>query len=110
MPGAVEGSGGGFSGPGFGGSDVWVVFGGTGSGLGGGQMMRDSAIQPMKMKKHRTTAVVERLSTYFFSFLSVRPHLGHLRKSSVHSRVAEHFGQGRSASSISMTGMSSLME
>src|SRR5579859_5374505 len=101
---------GGFSGAGFGGSGAGAAFVATGAGLGGGQMIRCSHIHPMKMKKHSTIARVERLSTYFLSYLSVAPHFGHFRRSSVHSRVAPHLGQGRSASSISMTGMSSLME
>ena len=84
-----------------------AVFTGGGSGLGGGQILFWRYIQPMKMKKHSPSASADFLSTYFLSYLRVAPHLGHFRMSSVHSRVAEHLGQGRSASSMSMTGMSS---
>src|SRR5262245_29964324 len=66
-------------------------------------------IQPTKMKRHNTSARTERLSTYFLSYFRVAEHFGHFSTSSFQSRAAPHWGQGRWASSMSMTGMSSLM-
>src|SRR4030095_11732686 len=84
------------------------AFLGAGGGGAGGQIFGESHIQPRKMNRQITSALMDRLSTYFLSYFRVAEHLGHFNTSSFQSRGAAHFGQGRSASSISMTGMSSL--